>query len=306
VSRNIYVNQAILEDPDYLVLSHEAGRAWWHLRFDPRMGISGLARMSWRSMRDVFDLAETRSRNVLGELTRKWYRYDEAKGLLWLVDAFRHERNRSPQVLAAVVKEVKSCPRSPVLSEWWSAYELAFMSSKEERRDLSIYIQGASMGHGEGLDGVLARDSGSGQAPVLPEQDPAKRAGARRRRRGTPDPEPAYTPAFLRAWAAYQHGPHCRKKTAFRVWVEQELESKVEDVIAWAGSIPARDDRQFIPAMQSWLEGNDFRDALATISTGRCKGCGSKPTGKIKIGSDGVCSSCVDRIERERARGASA
>jgi len=164
LGRNVYINQAIQEDGDFVPMSHEAKLAWCMLKLDPRMGISGLARMTWKSLREVIDLPEAESRAVLEELTRKpWFLFDEEKGLLWLVDAFRHERNRSPAVMKAVVREIESCPRSHLLREWWKEYEPAFHAEKEGKRAISIYLEGASRGPRGSLVAPLARDSG----PVL-------------------------------------------------------------------------------------------------------------------------------------------
>lgn len=152
--RYVSIHQGILDDGDYLALSHEAQRCWWQTRLDPRLGISGLGRFPWPVLRRCWDLDEEPARDVLGQLTRKWIRYDEPRELLWFVDTFRHEGHAIPTVRKAVSKEVKNSPASELLVEWWEVYRSKFPESEAAHADLTAFFATLSIGSRHGIDRV--------------------------------------------------------------------------------------------------------------------------------------------------------
>ena len=75
-----------------------------------------------------------------------------------------------------------------------------------------------------------------------------------------------YTDEFSAAWQAYpHHGTRSKKRDAFKVWKRDKLDKIGPAVQAWIEAAKQTDDwqrenGQYIPGMQAWLNGKDFND----------------------------------------------
>jgi len=164
VPRIVNLHQGLIDDGDFLPMSHEAQRSWFFLRLDSRMGISGLARLAWPNLLKIFDVGPKKASALLAELSKKWVRYDPEAELLWIVDAYRHEPSKSPNVRKAVANEITRSPRSSLLHQWWNTYKGGFPAGEISYGEITRFLQGVPKPLGNPSEGVskgsFARDSG--------------------------------------------------------------------------------------------------------------------------------------------------
>lgn len=145
MARDVNLNQAVLEDLQ--VLSADAQRAWFVLRLDPRIGLTGMGRIALPSIAKALDLSAEKTRKVLGELCQAeggtGCEYDERAGLLWFRGAFAREP-KSPTVLRAVLTELQRLPSSEVVGRWLARYGQAYESIEPTSAKLREMVEAAS------------------------------------------------------------------------------------------------------------------------------------------------------------------
>jgi hypothetical protein len=158
MARDVNFNQAILEDGDFAGWSPDTQRAWFVLRLDPRVGISGLGRVAIENIPKTLGVGKDRAAKILRELTAATgglaVEYDLDVGVLWFRGAFGREPN-SPTVRSAAARDILRLPDSPVVGRWFARYWARFTSDANpgdiDKRTVESLIGAASR---YGLDTV--------------------------------------------------------------------------------------------------------------------------------------------------------
>lgn len=148
--RAIYLSQALLSDEAFEGLSGDAQRAWFLLRLDPRIGITGMGRISPGQIASTLRTDENQALLIRSELERKWVEYDAEKGLLCFCGAYRLEPN-SKTVRIAALREIERFPHSVVALNWLIRYQKRFLTdcnTAEEKQMFSALL----LPYGYGID----------------------------------------------------------------------------------------------------------------------------------------------------------
>ncbi len=181
MARYVSLNAALLSDPAFEQLSPNAERAWFRLRLDPRVGVTGIGRMTIHSIAKLLDVNREDAVVIMDELRDAeggiGIDRDDAAGLIWFRGGFRHEPN-SPQLRRAAVTEIQRIPYSPIVRDWCIRYRYRFAeieSPKDsDRANLSAVETALSQystdtvsePSGYGIDTPLARAPVPGPGPV--------------------------------------------------------------------------------------------------------------------------------------------
>lgn len=219
--RQIYLNQALLDDGEFQGLSKPAQRAFFFLRLDRRVGLSGVGRIGLPGLQTLLDEPPERTQAILSELGQKpWVVYDQEAETVWIVGAYRLEPNSLP-VRVGAVRELRNCRSADVVQRWIERYQPRWREGSEhEKAQLDALLadcsdtvarrsrHGAytpkrgsktvSVPPGNGSSTVLARDTGPDRTvpdrkgryvPSRPREGSGEGVSA-----GAPTPVPAAEP----------------------------------------------------------------------------------------------------------------
>lgn len=200
MSRAVYVLQSLLDDDEFDALSDDAQLAFFRVRLDARIGISGTGRIGWRALATHVRMQGSRLDAAVRELCAKWWMYDRETGVLWIRGAFAIEP-KSPNIRRAVVSELARLPRGPIVTAWVERYLKHWEEGGAEREraallELTTEARAGNGGPPPAKPGRRRTDNGhlEARAPV----EAQAKAPAKGKRRSVPagfarlvEPEPS-------------------------------------------------------------------------------------------------------------------
>lgn len=147
--RAIFLRQDLLDDEAFRALPDDVQLAFFRVRLDYRLGVTGCGRVPWQDLLGRLcphTGSEVAAGRLLAQLAAKpWVLYDRATGVVVIPGAFRIEPD-TPGIRHQALKELRLLPWCEALSGWVERYRERWESEEArpwEKDEIRRFIETA-------------------------------------------------------------------------------------------------------------------------------------------------------------------
>lgn len=301
---------AYWDDPDIVCLSAHAKLVYLWTFTNRACGIAGVFRVGLDVARQAVGLARADFERAWEELVACGkIHFDPVTSTTWVVGKLKQEaltgsgNEPSAKLLAGAVRELWEIPNGVVLD----AFRQRYGRTLSEVPAFERFIEERTEPHAYPIDGV------PGSRPPIPipipilnnipnnNPQPARPRGEGRRRRRVAE----YAEGFQRWFAAYPKHRRKQKFEAFEVWTADDLEGRLEELLAVLAAQAAsldwtKDDGKWVPYPHRYLAKRRYEDGVgadaaptdcvrchepAEVGQSLCRNCATNHAPELREGT---------------------